>query len=388
MSQQPDTMLTQKSKRSSVGRQVLSLLGSALLGGLGAGLGFWVAAPLLKQALPASGAILLPVVLLEVIFALATHELGHLLMGWIVGFRFQLFVLGPLCIERDETEALRVRWNRDLALYGGLAASVPTDTRNLTARFAWYIAGGPLMSLLLAGLAILPIALFGLPANPIGKLCLGWMGFCCGIIFLVTAIPMPNGVFLTDGARFLRLRRKDAFAKRDTALLHLFALAGARVRPADWDSETVEAALLPADGSLFECQARYLAYLYTLDHQDSAQAGLHLDRVLEILPSLPRSMQGFYRLEAAYFEAWWRRRKEEAAQLLAGVPAASPGIPVYERLRAQAALQIVRGEESAAAETLTKALQAVPTHAAWSRARITEMLASLDAGRLTSPTVC
>ncbi len=41
---------------------------------------------------------LVAIMLLGPCFGVLTHELGHVVAGWLVGFRFQLFVVGPfLC---------------------------------------------------------------------------------------------------------------------------------------------------------------------------------------------------------------------------------------------------------------------------------------------------
>ena len=68
--------------------------------------------------------------------ALFVHELGHVLAGWLVGFRFQLFVIGPLRLERGDSGSVRLRLNRDPALFGGVASSLPTDNREVIRKFA------------------------------------------------------------------------------------------------------------------------------------------------------------------------------------------------------------------------------------------------------------
>ncbi|MBD0321669.1 MAG: hypothetical protein ICV87_15140, partial [Gemmatimonadetes bacterium] len=74
------------------------------------------------------------------------HELGHLLGGMAVGFRPLLFMVGPLRVERTG-ERVRTSFTFRNAMFGGLAACVPMDTRDLRRRTLWLIAGGPLASL-------------------------------------------------------------------------------------------------------------------------------------------------------------------------------------------------------------------------------------------------
>jgi hypothetical protein len=85
------------------------------------------------------------------------HELGHVIAGWLVGFQFRLLVFGPMRLERGASGRVRARLNQDPALFGGIACSLPTDNRDLIKRFAWFVAGGPVMSLAFAALLVLPL---------------------------------------------------------------------------------------------------------------------------------------------------------------------------------------------------------------------------------------
>ena len=105
---------------------------------------------------------------------LVVHECGHLLAGWLVGFRFQLFTLGPLRVQRDESGRIRPGLNRDLAMYGGAALALPTDGRDLRWRYAWFAAGGPLMSFALAArLLVLPVIARARSGRSVGWGCSG-----------------------------------------------------------------------------------------------------------------------------------------------------------------------------------------------------------------------
>jgi hypothetical protein len=84
---------------------------------------------------------------------LVAHELGHLCAGLVVGFRFHLFAIGPLLIERKEAGRIGIGWNRVLSFYGGAVSTLPNKTDGLRRRYAIAVAGGPLASLLVAILA-------------------------------------------------------------------------------------------------------------------------------------------------------------------------------------------------------------------------------------------
>jgi hypothetical protein len=161
---------------------------------------------------------------------IAFHELGHVAAGLAVGFRFQLFVAGPLRVEREGAEErVKAGLNREFSLYGGVAACLPVDTRDLPRRFVWVFAGGPLASvaLALAGWA----AVAWLPGAPAGLRMLGMVvAMMSAAIGLGTLIPMRGGGFASDGARLLRMFRGGPEARREAATLSLVALAFRRAR--------------------------------------------------------------------------------------------------------------------------------------------------------------
>lgn len=132
---------------------------------------------------------------------LGIHELGHLLIGLAQGFRFELFVVGPLGIRRKENK-IEFYLNKNLGYYGGVAASSPTtDDPGNAKKFARLILAGPVFSLLFS-VVFLIIAYF------IGKP-LGMAFYTGGIIslgiFFATTVPSRTGMFFTDRKRYQRL---------------------------------------------------------------------------------------------------------------------------------------------------------------------------------------
>jgi hypothetical protein len=322
---------------------------------------------------------LIAIVLLGPCVAIVTHELGHVVAGWLVGFRFQLFVVGPFKVARGESGRVRLELNRDFVLAGGVALSLPMDFRDLLARYTWFVAGGPLMSLALvvaalAGLALAPGGIGLLP-----RLAMAWVGLWCGAIGLTTTIPMPlSELLITDGTRVMRLLRGGAWAARETALIHLTGLEAARIPPRDWDDSVLATALVPSDGSPGECQARHFAYQVAVDRGEGERAYEHLMRTLELRDTFFASSAPLFTIEAAYFEGWWRGRPDEARRWLEQLPARSPFLPTYERLRAEAAADAAAGEIASARARVEKALRLAPIEAVWPRDRLTEMRTRLE----------
>jgi hypothetical protein len=322
---------------------------------------------------------LVAIMLLGPSFAFLTHELGHVVAGWSVGFRFQLMVIGPFKVVRGESGRVRLEWNRDPALFGGVTLSLPTESRNLVTRLAWWVAGGPLMSLALAFAALAGLAFAPGAVGLVPRIELAWLGYLCGAMGLVAAIPRPIGrTMISDGARLLRLLRGGAPAARDAALAYLEGLALSNEPPRDWDDAVIATALVPSDDSSFECQARLFAYQAAVDRGESERAYEHLTRTLELRDTLFESAAPLLAAEAAYFEGWWRGKADEARQWLGQLPARSPFLPIYERLRAEAAADAAAGEIASAQARVEAALTLAPMGAVWTRDRLIEMRRRLE----------
>lgn len=313
---------------------------------------------------------------------LALHELGHLLAGLHVGFRPYLYVVGPLRIEWNVGERIRVQLNRNAGLSGGACVCLPADTQDLPRRFAITLLGGPLMSLLV-GVFGLALALLPTGAPVVVRMQVGLLGTISSLIALVTAIPMPNGAFLTDGARWLRLRRGGLLAERDAALLQMYALTLTGIPTREWPETTLHSALAVEDGSIFEAGAHYFAYLCRLDRREIIQAGTHLDQALEIMEPMNAGLQAAYRLEAAWFAAWHRGDVATAQAFLACVGKGSVGVSEVDFLRVRAAIALRSGEAEeghALLQQAEKALPAGPT-SQWVRENLKEM--GLSSGQAT-----
>ena len=110
------------------------------------------------------------------IVVLLAHECGHLLAGRLVGFRFQFLALGPLLVSRSEAGRVRVGLNREPALFGGAALALPTDDRDLVRRYTWFVAGGPILSVILAVVSFTLLAIVRSHAGPVVQGFLGMTG--------------------------------------------------------------------------------------------------------------------------------------------------------------------------------------------------------------------
>jgi hypothetical protein len=157
------------------------------------------------------------------------HELGHVVAGALARFRFHVYILGPLRVERDVgTGQIGARYNRELGTWGGMAGSFPQDARDLRRRVAMLLAGGPLASLLLAAAAVIALAAAAGAMSPLVRGVVAIAGLFSGGIGLVTLLPMRG----TDGGRLLRLKRGGPPAEREAAVFGIVGLLTSGVRRA------------------------------------------------------------------------------------------------------------------------------------------------------------
>lgn len=145
--------------------------------------------------------VLIGSIIVMVHLVLMVHELGHLLTGLIQGFRFELFVVGLLGVRR-EAEKINFYLNKNLAYYGGVGATSPTDdSPDNPQKFARILLAGPIASIVFA---LVCLVIGNYIAEP---WCIFWYtgGITSMAIFFATTIPSKTGVFFTDRKRYQRL---------------------------------------------------------------------------------------------------------------------------------------------------------------------------------------
>jgi len=300
--------------------------------------------------------------------ALPVHEAGHLLGGWLVGFRFCFFIAGPVRVVRDGS-GIALRWNRNLSLYGGLAASIPTDARDLTRRHAWMVASGPLTSVASGGASLaLATILFGSGSGPgsVGEaaLLLGLLTFGASsiLIGLVTLIPATTSGFPTDGAQLLRAWRDHPATDRNAAVLALTGLQYT-TRPREWSPDLVARAVETTDGSLHDVEGHRFAFLHAIDRGDVETARDHLQTALDRYSRYPESARDGLFSEAAFFEAAVRQDVDAARGWLDRV-GSDPNDTFSTGSTARAHVALARANGTLDEETLAAAREAVRDHAA------------------------
>lgn len=177
------------------------------------------AAPLFPKGEKPSVFIALPITFVAILLAMAVHELGHLLSGMAQGFRFELYVVGPLGIKREDGK-IKVYLNKNVAMMGGIAATLPTrQDPNNRKKFARLILAGPLTSLAY-GFLCLGIAYFSVTLTAFFFYV---TGACSIALFFATTLPTKTGIYFTDRARYFRMISKGKEGDSEEALLQIIA---------------------------------------------------------------------------------------------------------------------------------------------------------------------
>lgn len=294
------------------------------------------------------------VIIIVMHVVLGVHEWGHVLGGQSAGFRFMMFVVGPIRILR-QGHRIRVGWNTNLSLVGGIASVLPPAAASATMSsrvsieegMMRFIAGGPIASLVLAFLSGLPFALqWVLPEwTGLGGLLSLFFGATAVMSFMIfcgTAIPYHSSGFSSDGARVLMLQKNDAAAKRWCALGILGGAMMSDVRPRDLEERYFHDALALADKTPDDVSAHLFTYQWALDKENIEEAERHLDYTVKHLEVYPEAFRPIIAMEVAYFEARHRKNSKSAWQWYT-IGKKNSFVEPPSRLRVEAALALAEG---------------------------------------------
>jgi hypothetical protein len=250
------------------------------------------------------------------IAAVAAHEFGHVLAGWLARFRFAFMMFWPVQIRRrgDKGISVSTMFRSGLGL-GGIAGMIPERGVDLRRGYLTLLIGGPAASLI-CGLAAIGgflalRSLIPLPASLLWTFGL----FSCGL-FVVAMIPSDVGGFLSDGAA-IRLLRKGTPEKVEpyVAMMELTTDWAQGVRPALWSAEALRKIDAVAWDDPLSARVPYMLFLNVADQGDLTEARIQMNRLLENIDDIPRLLQPQYRLMNAWLAAREGRREEARASL-------------------------------------------------------------------------
>jgi len=293
----------------------------------------------------------MPLLMGLMLLVILVHELGHVAGGLAGGMRFLMLTVGPFRVHRSG-DTMRVSFNNSINLWGGVAVMLPLATDRIRRRFALMIGGGPLASLLLAGLGA---ALFALST---GRLSL--LGMVLGIasagIFIVTIIPLTAGGFTSAGGQLLALRRSVPGAE---LRMVISAVAGASLggtRPRDYDAGLIQHAFELDGPAPMRLITSMLAALRQIDRDEDPSA--HFQQIMQHFGELPTGQREGVALWIAWYHAAVRK---DHATATAWAEASRGGLvePIQRDLL-EATLAVAAGDRAAAASAAVRGASRTP----------------------------
>ena len=210
------------------------------------------------------------------------HELGHIIVGILSGFRFELFVLGPFGLKRDDNGKIIFYLEKNKAMWGGCGATVPVnDNRDNFNKFANVLIGAPLASLLFG---IIMLCLFAYKPYFL-VLMLGAMAIS---ISVATLIPMRAGCFYSDGGRWLRIKRNGYDAKVEIAILNF--IQSYYINKSYSKLNIADTQLLIQDKDFRnQYMGHYFAYCYYNDNNDKNNSDIKLKAMKQLENNVPKN---------------------------------------------------------------------------------------------------
>lgn len=317
----------------------------------------------LRNSIFQNGWLLLVAMTLVLLLTAVVHELGHLLAGYLVQFRFHTLVVGLARISRVNGR-LQFQRERGGSFFNGLAASLPTQMDNLPRRLLWFALGGPMASLLFALIA-LAVALY-LGSELRRMLDFLWLWECSlfaaisAYFFLLTSLypgSYYNGM-VADGGRIVMLLARSPESARWQALVQLNVADLHGERPSAWAENLLHQALAHPDNSHDYLTALLMNYHHELDGKRPSQALAFLEEAINLPVAWAAGMRSRLAVEKAYLMAHFLNNAPVAQELLAHIKIGRRNTdPLF--CRAEAALLLLQGHYELAAESAARGLQSL-----------------------------
>lgn len=258
------------------------------------------------------------------LLCILVHELGHLVAGVLVGFRFISIRVGPLRVEHTGQMSWHWTWR---ALTSGVTVSYPVSQRGVRWRLFASVAGGPAANLVSAFLVhqILPDGSSMLIAAGFFFIGLSTLIGVTNLLSFRSGEPVPDGLQLW----ILLFSRK----RRERLIFILSFLSD--MKRGDLksfvDHKFLGQSTSVRDGSNQQIVANWLAYGKALWEKNFDDAALYLENCLTASSAATRELRECLILEAARFQVLGRNRPDLARQWLdldcSGKPKAKRFLP-------------------------------------------------------------
>jgi hypothetical protein len=210
------------------------------------------------------------------------HELGHIVVGLVNGWKLFMFVVGPIGIKREECK-LRLYFEKNVVLWFGVGGTLPVkdDADNIKI-WSKILLGGPFASIL-TGILFLTIFIFHssliwllLGAMPIG------MGIAC-----ILPLNLKTGITYTDGKRWSRIKNGGKGKAEETALFKMMEHDQFHKDDASIQKSNFEV-LLDAEDKVLRYYGLYYSYRYYVAQNDLENKSKTFDALHKMGKDVPK----------------------------------------------------------------------------------------------------
>ena len=235
----------------------------------------------------------------SVLFMFTTHELGHLIFGYLTGYQFISYRIFSLTLVKENGKFRFCRMN--VPGTGGQCLMAPPEKKNGKYPFVLYNLGGILFCGILSLIPI-SLSLLFLDRQPIG-MCLFIFGFVSFVMNLLNAIP-TDGKGMVNDATNLRMALGNPRAQN--ALwnqLQYCALHARNIRTADMPEEIF---FIPEKKDLGNVLLIWQALAYIEREEDRGnyeKAREYVHFVLDHAPFIWPVYDGILRSEAVFLNS-------------------------------------------------------------------------------------
>lgn len=288
------------------------------LAGMGSVLGYLYARDLIVLELPTWPVSILSMIL-AVTLSVFVHEAGHLIAGLTQKFRFLMFSVGPFKIDKMDGN-LKPGINKNLNVAGGLTLMIPKSENYKRNELAWFIAGGPIASLLLfitgTALALSLYTFAEIEGNINYTVYFSWLTAIISLLLFVTSIIPEQGAGLeSDGHQLLDLFTGGDLARIKQFVMQLSASSWSGTRPKDLDANKLYhlIELIENQNTTNAFIGKLILYLHKMDTNEIASAGDILDEMILMLNDHENQVIGpAVYLEKCFYEAMYNGDAEKA----------------------------------------------------------------------------
>jgi Zn-dependent protease len=299
-----------------------------------------------------------PVVLVGSFYAvIISHELGHLIAGWLMGFELNLFHISPIRLQRKPTGWKLVFNTKAPAV--GYVSMIPRSYERIHQRLRIFILGGPLGNFALNFICGIVLSQ---PLAPVWQRFFTVTAGLSLLLGLLNLIPFEDKHLQSDGARLKMIRHQPQQAERWIAAIALSSALVRDVRPRDWGADVVERALACPDRSQDHILAVLMAYMWAEDREDYDRAQSYLDHLLADHSYASPHNRAVILTEGAFFYSYHRRNLALARDYWNQLKLIAQHIPHHTLVYTRTTLLAAEGRLDEARERLQEYLQVRKEH--------------------------